>query len=242
MSQPISIALPLKPGPSNARAWAAPPTRSEPIAAGEWIGDVGRGGSVNFAELHITPHGAGTHTESVAHISRLSETNHVAAVAPRSALVARLIDVPIRDLAERGRVADLTQLRDDPPDAPVLLVRALGSGHVDGDFTGTDPPYFLPEDMDLLAESGVQHLVTDLPSLDRESDGGRLLAHRAFWKFPGAIRAAATVTELARLNHAPGPGLYLITFNVLPLHADASPSVPILYALSKVVRPPQPAE
>jgi hypothetical protein len=32
-----------------------------------------------------------------------------------------------------------------------------------------------------LHESGIQHLLIDLPSVDKEKDEGKLLAHKAFW-------------------------------------------------------------
>lgn len=235
LSRPISIALPLKPGVGSSRAWGAPDTRNEPVAAGEWLGDVAHGGTVNFGELRLAPHGAGTHTETVAHISPLTEANHVAAIAPAGFLIARLVDAEVSRSDARGSVIELSGLRTRPPDTEALIVRALGRDREDEDFAGTDPPYYDAADIEFLVACGVEHLVTDVPSLDREDDGGALLAHRAFWKYPTDVRTRATVTELARLNQDLDPGLYLLSLNVLPLHADASPSLPILYALSKVV-------
>jgi arylformamidase len=65
------------------------------------------------------------------------------------------------------------------------------------------PPYFSREAMTLLAESGVRHLLTDLPSVDRLLDEGRLCGHRMFFGMPpGSVSAAdvgrpdATVTEM----------------------------------------------
>lgn len=52
------------------------------------------------------------------------------------------------------------------------------------DYTGTDPPYLLPSLARWAVEHGVQHLLLDLPSADREDDGGHLQAHRAFWGLP----------------------------------------------------------
>jgi kynurenine formamidase len=40
----------------------------------------------------------------------------------------------------------------------------------------------LAEDAALfLHESGIKHLLIDLPSVDKEKDEGKLLAHKAFW-------------------------------------------------------------
>ena len=37
---------------------------------GDWVGDVKQGGSVNFRNISFNPHGNGTHTECVGHISK----------------------------------------------------------------------------------------------------------------------------------------------------------------------------
>ena len=232
LARPISLALPLRASAKRGRAWGAAPLTNEPVRVGDWVGDVDAGSAVNFAALSLTPHGSGTHTETVAHITKLTADNSVAAVAPLGMLAATLVDVPLRTLPDGGRVADLRTLRGEGVHTAALVLRALGTGHVDIDFTGTDPPYLDAGDVAWLVEEGVEHLVTDLPSLDRERDGGALAAHRAFWKFPERVRGGATVTELARLNQALAPGLYLLSLNALPLEADASPSHPILYALN----------
>jgi hypothetical protein len=48
----------------------------------------------------------------------------------------------------------------------------------------------------LVSELGIKQLLIDLPSMDREDDGGKLLAHRAFWNYPSAPRINSTITEL----------------------------------------------
>lgn len=233
LTSPISIALPLTAGPPSVRAWAAPPLSLDPVRFGSGIGDVERGGAVNFATLSLTPHGTATHTESCAHLLPPTPWNTVDRVAPAGMLLARLADLPVRELGGgRGRAVDCSPLRPYPPATPALVLRALGEHHVDRDFTDTDPPYFLPADVAWLGACGVGHPVTDLPSLDRERDGGALAAHRAFWGLPDRLRARATVTELARLNQPLAAGLYLVSLNVIPVRTDASPSHPILYALS----------
>jgi hypothetical protein len=50
-------------------------------------------------------------------------------------------------------------------------------------------------------ESGIQHLLIDLPS-DKEKDEGKLLAHKAFWNVTDVndlnldARLEATITEM----------------------------------------------
>ena len=77
-----------------------------------------------------------------------------------------------------------------------------------------------------------QHLLLDLPSVDREEDAGQLLAHHAFWQYPAQPRREATITELIFVPNEIADGLYLLNIQITSLELDASPSKPVLYALS----------
>ena len=70
LSKPIDISIPLKNGDNNPSAWYVPPVRMEAVRMGDWVGDVKEGGSVNFYNVFFNPHGHGTHTECVGHISK----------------------------------------------------------------------------------------------------------------------------------------------------------------------------
>ena len=85
-------------------------------------------------------------------------------------------------------------------------------------------------------DSGVQHLVLDVPSADRAQDDGRLTAHRVFFGLPpGARRASessrprATITELAFIAPTIRDGWYLLDLQIPPFLSDAAPSRPLLY-------------
>ena len=82
--------------------------------------------------------------------------------------------------------------------------------------------------------SYINHLLTDLPSVDREEDGGKLLAHKAFWKYPEDIRRSATITELVYVPDVVTDGLYLLNVQITSLEVDASPSKPVIYQLTKL--------
>ncbi|HET6225583.1 MAG TPA: cyclase family protein, partial [Bacteroidia bacterium] len=70
LSKPIDISIPLRTGEENVSAWYVAPVKIEPVQSGDWIGDVNKGGSVNFRNITFNPHGNGTHTECVGHISK----------------------------------------------------------------------------------------------------------------------------------------------------------------------------
>ena len=57
-------------------------------------------------------------------------------------------------------------------------------------YSGTNPPYLHHEAVEYMVECGIDHLLLDLPSVDREVDEGKLLAHRAFWQYPDANKSS----------------------------------------------------
>ena len=70
LAKPIDISIPLRTGEENVNAWYSSPVKIEPVRMGDWVGDVKQGGSVNFRNISFNPHGNGTHTECVGHISK----------------------------------------------------------------------------------------------------------------------------------------------------------------------------
>jgi arylformamidase len=107
-------------------------------------------------------------------------------------------------------------------------------------WAGAGAPYFTPAAAAAAAAAGARHLLTDLPSLDREADGGALLAHRAWWALPprgggggaggGGAGAGAgngnsnSVTELCDFPEEAGDGVYVLALAIAPWEADAAPS------------------
>ena len=65
----VSLTIPIAPG-KHPRAWFASPFSIEPVVMGDWVGEVSQGAPVNFRHVHLNPHGHGTHTESLAHITQ----------------------------------------------------------------------------------------------------------------------------------------------------------------------------
>jgi arylformamidase len=107
------------------------------------------------------------------------------------------------------------------------------------DYSDSTPPYLTRAAANLLVERGIEHLVVDLPSIDRSHDEGRLTAHRIFFGLPPgsvtlaqATRAGATVTELAYIPDTTPDGPYLLELQVPALGGDAVPSRPLLYRLT----------
>ena len=69
LSHPIDLSLPLRHGADGPRAWYVEPLRITPVRTAQFTGSVEEGGAVNFRDVFFNPHGHGTHTECVGHIS-----------------------------------------------------------------------------------------------------------------------------------------------------------------------------
>ena len=133
-----------------------------------------------------------------------------------------------------------------PFEPRALIIRSLPNSLAKQhrDYSDSTPPYLTREAANLLVERGIEHLVVDLPSIDRSHDEGRLTAHRIFFGLPAgstalaqATRARATVTELAYIPDTAADGPYLLELQVPALGGDAVPSRPLLYRLSGLSAP-----
>jgi kynurenine formamidase len=116
-----------------------------------------------------------------------------------------------------------------PGDTEALIVRTPGIREYKGKFTGTNPVYFHPSAIDKINASGIEHILVEWPSLDREEDGGVLAAHHAFWLVDGIWQKHKTITELIRLPENIKTGKYVLNLQVLAINLDVSPSRPVLY-------------
>jgi kynurenine formamidase len=94
------------------------------------------------------------------------------------------------------------------------------------DYSGTNPPYLDENLATYLVELGVQHLLVDLPSVDKEVDGGALAFHRQFWQVDGPLplRKTATITELIYVPSSVKDGLYDVYIAPALWKLDAAPS------------------
>ena len=99
------------------------------------------------------------------------------------------------------------------------------------EFSGTNPAYLSPEAAEYLRLNDVKHLLIDLPSVDKEEDGGLLSSHKAFWGVPDKLRRDASITELLKIPENINDGWYLLDLQIMNLRNNASPSRPIIYEL-----------
>lgn len=233
LDQALDISIPLSEGPDTVNCFYAPFMETAPVRMGSFVGSVKEGGPVNFFNVRLNPHGNGTHTECVGHIA--PEHFSLNDCLTNFHFIAKLHSVLPQMQPDGDRVVMREQLEDTlmPGEAEAYILRTLpnATDKCRRHYSGTNPPYLHPDAVRWLREAGVKHLLLDLPSVDREEDGGQLAAHKTFWNFPQAPRMDATITELIFVNNFIPDGLYLLNLQITSIQLDASPSKPVLYAL-----------
>lgn len=215
---------------SGLTAWGVAPASIGPHREGDFIGSVKQGSAVNFNDVYFNPHAHGTHTECLGHITK--KVYSIQYALPLPLIPMRLITAKPRQV-DGDNVIDLDQIKAALPiiDVSALMLRTRHTCSSNLNWSGTNPPYLYYEAAQWLADSGIDHLLLDLPSVDREQDGGLLAAHKAFWGLPEAPRMHATITELISVPDELEDGLYLLNLQVAALDNDASPSRPLLFRL-----------
>ncbi len=232
LSAPLDISIPLRSGLSNVSAWYLEPPRIEPHLIGGQPGLVSAGAAVNFNDIWFNPHAHGTHTECVGHIS--PEVYSINKQLSRFFFKAVLISL-FPEVRGTDRIITAAQLKgvlhSESCEAVVLRTLPNKTDKLSRKYSHTNPPYIQEEAVKYLVSLGVEHLLVDLPSVDREDDGGALLAHKAFWNYPGPLRMQATITEFIFVPEQVHDGSYFLNLQLAPFENDASPSRPVLYKI-----------
>lgn len=231
LSAPIDLSIPIMQGEKNVNAFYIAPVTYIPFQAGSFVGDVNQGGSCNVNTITINPHGNGTHTETVGHISK--EKYPIRNSLSRFFFFAKVITLTPEKI-NNDLVMTLDQLKNvQIENAEALVIRTLPNSEEKKtrQYSGTNPAYMTAEAALYLREAGIKHLLLDVPSIDREDDGGKLSAHHAFWNYPTAPRKDCTITELIFVDEKIADGFYLLELQYAAFDNDASPSRPILYGL-----------
>jgi kynurenine formamidase len=232
LSDPVSICLPVARSPKP-NAFNIGGAKYSPFSAGGFTGSVKKGGSCNCEDITFNPHGNGTHTECAGHISR--EEIYITDVVRRSMFFARVISLDIS--GQENITGDMLKraLSAGSKECEALVVRTLpnSEGKKSMNYSGTNPAYFSVEAIEVINGLGFDHLLTDLPSLDKEDDP-LLKAHHAFFAAGKDWNLKKTVTEMVFVPDEIEDSIYLLDLQVAPFQSDASPSKPLLYWLSGI--------
>jgi kynurenine formamidase len=238
LSKPIDISIPLTNTDANPIAWYIEKPEIEPVQFGDWIGKVSEGSSTNFNNIFFNPHGHGTHTECLGHITKdfysinqcLKQfffTAELISTTPEEIGIDRIISKSQIEMALNGKT----------PEAIVIRTLPNLESKKHQNYSKTNPPYLAEEAAAYIREIGIQQLLIDLPSVDREEDEGKLLAHKAFWNVINVVelnsdaRLNCTITEMIFVENEIQDGSYILNLQIASFENDASPSKPVLYKI-----------
>ena len=228
--------------------------------SGVFIGDVEQGGSCNVDILHLSPHKL-THLQTETHIISEGTNISDLGLIEGFALVVDLsgwmglekdetLDSNGRKSTNSISVAQLQYAVDEAigqvlsPEQRFNLLAIktrLSLDREDTDYTGRDPLHLEPEVAqfihdyhEIVGNPGrqIQTLILDLPSIDREDDGGLLLAHRNYFgikdgKSQGEKRSLVEFAYLRGLE----TGLYYCQIHPYPIQTNAIIVNPVFYPL-----------
>ncbi|MCS7004234.1 MAG: cyclase family protein [Cytophagales bacterium] len=237
--KPIPISLPITGKNTEPTCFGAESPKLETIITNNFIGSVADGGFCNHRKLTLTPHGNGTHTECLGHLT--ATPLHINQILDCFFFPALLISVQPQT-TENDFVIKVSSIQKNIENQKhtsywykfskkALIIRTLPNDESKKhrQYTTTNPPYFEPAVGEFLAHYDVMHWLCDLPSVDKESDGGALATHKAFWQYPHNPRLKATITELIFVPNEISDGFYWLYLQIINLENDASPSHPVLY-------------
>ncbi len=237
-NEPIDISISLKEKEPHLRAWYLDNPKISPVMENGFIGSVEDGGVVNFRDIFFNPHGHLTHTECLGHITK--EVYSINKNLKSFFFKAQLISIePELKYIERYNSNDyVIQLRDllkfnIEENVEAIIIRTIPNipSKISMNYSASNPPYLDVETIKFFNDNGIKHLLIDLPSVDRESDGGELLFHHAFWGVPNNLNFERTITELIYVDVNIQDGNYILELQTAPFENDATPSRPILYKI-----------
>ncbi|EDP71241.1 hypothetical protein FBALC1_02117 [Flavobacteriales bacterium ALC-1] len=222
----------LKGDKSNVNVWYIGPPKIEPEVFDGKVISVDKGAAVNFNTITFNPHAHGTHTETVGHITK--EKYSINKHLKQFFFLAEVITVAPEKHGD-DYIISAKQLQfalgNKKRDAVVVRTIPNTKEKKSKQYSHTNWTYFKEDAMKLLVRKGVKHLLIDLPSVDREEDGGELKAHKAFWNYGRNLRKDATITELIYVSNDIEDGSYMLNLQIAPFDNDATPSKPILYKI-----------
>lgn len=243
LSKPLDISIPLSNTDENPIAWYLEKPEIKPVIVGDWIGKVSEGkSSTNFNNIFFNPHGHGTHTECLGHITR--EFYSINQCLKQFFFTAELVSVQPEihgeDLVITKSQIENT-LKGKTPEAIVIRTLPNLDSKKHKKYSNSNPPYLAEDASVFIRESAIKHLLIDLPSVDKEEDEGKLLSHKAFWNVKNVnvlnedARLDCTITEMIFVSNEIIDGSYILNLQIASFENDASPSKPILYQIDDLV-------
>jgi kynurenine formamidase len=235
-------------------AYGVQKAKAETYLTDKLVGDTRRGGSCNFEEYTLVPHCNGTHTECVGHISyeRISVQENLKDILIPAVLISVKQEKADKtrdtynpqknneDLFITKTALEQSIIKFGTDFLKALIIRTLPNDDTKKtrNYMKEPPPFFSLEAMEYISSLNVNHLLVDIPSVDRTFDEGKLSAHHIFWNVKQGSHEVdmkdhsfKTITEMIYVPDEVTDGIYLLNLQIAPFVADASPSRPVIMRL-----------
>lgn len=255
-SEPADISIPVLFNGDQPNTYDVPEATAHAYEQGDFVGDVRRGGGCNFEQYTLIPHCNGTHTECVGHISY--DRIHINRTLKDAFIPATLITIqPVkadetedRYIPEKnGKDMLITRLSleealsgGESAFTKALIIRTLPNDESKKSrrYMENHPAFFSLDAMEFIAELGVEHLLIDLPSVDRTFDEGKLTTHHIFWEvkkeshdIDPADHSMKTITEMIYAPDGIDDGEYVVSIQIPNFTSDAAPSRVLVYQVER---------
>ncbi len=246
----IDISIPFQFNGSQPNYFDVKEGQLKQLQSGGTIFSVSDGGGCNVSEVSLNIHCSGTHTECVGHLHKnpgdiglvLKDIMFPAiltTVAPSSfdsGKESYHCDVPNTEqvISKKSIQNAVKKWEQYHPQALVIRTMPNPEQKKSYHYNQHIPPFFTNDALRFITSFGIQHLVVDLPSIDRMEDNGILGNHRIFWgdgeNATGDVNTESlnTITELAFISDAISDGFYFLNLQIPHFVCDAAPSRPIL--------------
>ena len=207
---------------------------NKPLISENFVGDVKQGGSCNVPVVSLNIHCTGTHTECEGHVNNSNVS--VVDACPIGLIPAILITV------EPELLIDTNESYHVRCDGELVItkksiqkkIRELHSGliirtipndksKISRNYDKMIAPFFTNQAIDYIGSQGVEHLLVDLPSVDKANDDGKLGNHKRFFKY------GKTISELLFIEDSLSDGFGFLQIQIPNWSLDAAPSRPIFY-------------
>jgi kynurenine formamidase len=236
-SMGLDLSIPIGSHYPKVKAWYLDDPKIEPVKNDGFIGTVEAGAPVNFRNIFFNPHAHGTHTEGLGHITK--EVFSVNSISHPLFYTARLFSILPEKVVVGGKedfvitAEQVGQLNLKGIEAVIIRTLPNQENKLNIDYSNSNPCYLAADGAVIIKEAGIQHILIDLPSVDKEKDDGVLAFHHTFWSVPESPDKTRTITEFIFVPDQIEDGDFLLNLQVAPFENDASPSRPVLYQIQK---------
>ncbi len=232
----IDLSIPNNFDGKNPSFYGAKSPDIKPVLSVDFIGDVNKGGSCNVPVARVDIHCSGTHTECEGHIN--NSGLRISDVCPRGFLFSQIISIePVLKSetnesyhvdCENELVISSESIRNNlHEDIEALILRTLPNTDekLSRNYDENPAPFLTNDAIDFISKKGIQHVLVDVPSIDRANDVGKLGNHHRFFEY------GKTISELLYIPDSIQDGLGFLQIQIPNWGLDAAPSRPIFYSV-----------